>query len=400
MWPGPTWRPWRDRAGSSTWGRGRRQASGSWPVSSWRRRAWPTWSRSSRRPGRGRSSGAPWILAGPRPSWAGRPRWISGRGWPGPWPGPGRAAPWRLTPSACWPEGGPGEPPGPSAGQGVLGPGGGPLRQLGGGAWGGGGPPGPQRGGEDDHLLHDPGPGPARCGDGLLGRPRYLEGARLPAGPPGAGVPGPGALHLPAADGGGEPAADPGAAPFEPGGARGPGGSALGGVRPGGPAATAGRPALGRRKAPLRGGPGGGRGAPVPALGRALCGGGPHRGGRAPGADPLPYPAGDRRSHHRPQRPGDPDHHPPGLHHAPGARPGGGHRGGAPGEPRSPPVLLGGAVPPVKRLDRYILKELAGSVLFGFGAFTSLFLAAEMVNLASLAADLKAPVGALVRAFL
>jgi len=54
----------------------------------------------------------------------------------------------------------------------------------------------------------------------------------------------------------------------------------------------------------------------------------------------------------------------------------------------------------VKRLDRYILKELAGSVLFGFGAFTSLFLAAEMVNLASLAADLKAPVGALVRAFL
>src|SRR5690606_7658818 len=212
--------------------------------------------------------------------------------------------------------------------------------------------------------------------------------------------PGPGALHLPAADGGGEPAADPGAAPFEPGGARGPGGAALGGVRPGGPAATAGRPALGRRKAPLRGGPGGGRGAPVPALGRALSGGGPHRGGRAPGADPLPHPAGDRRSHHRPQRPGDPDHHPPGLHHAPGARPGGGHRGGAPGEPRSPPILLGGAVPPVKRLDRYILKELAGSVLFGFGAFTSLFLAAEMVNLASLAADLKAPVGALVRAFL
>ena len=54
----------------------------------------------------------------------------------------------------------------------------------------------------------------------------------------------------------------------------------------------------------------------------------------------------------------------------------------------------------MKSLDRYMLKELGGSVLFGFGAFTSLFLAAEMVNLANLAADLKAPVDALVRVFL
>lgn len=51
-------------------------------------------------------------------------------------------------------------------------------------------------------------------------------------------------------------------------------------------------------------------------------------------------------------------------------------------------------------LDRFILRELAGPVLFGFGAFTSLFLASEMVNLAHLAADLQAPVEALARVFL
>ncbi|BAS28883.1 LptF/LptG family permease [Limnochorda pilosa] len=54
----------------------------------------------------------------------------------------------------------------------------------------------------------------------------------------------------------------------------------------------------------------------------------------------------------------------------------------------------------MRALDRFVLKELAGPVIFGFGAFTSLFLASEMVNLANLAAELRAPVEALLRVFL
>lgn len=51
-------------------------------------------------------------------------------------------------------------------------------------------------------------------------------------------------------------------------------------------------------------------------------------------------------------------------------------------------------------LDRYIAREMLGPLLFGLGAFTSLFLSGDLLNLARLAVELGAPLGPLGRVLL
>ncbi|HEX6971727.1 MAG TPA: LptF/LptG family permease [Limnochordia bacterium] len=54
----------------------------------------------------------------------------------------------------------------------------------------------------------------------------------------------------------------------------------------------------------------------------------------------------------------------------------------------------------MRTLDRYIALSMLGPLLFGLGAFTSLFLSGDLLNLARLAVELGAPLGAVARVLL
>src|SRR5690606_34924592 len=272
-------------------------------------------------------------------------------------------------------------------GQSVSRPPGGGRRRPAGGSGGSGGPLGAQRRRQNHHFLHDRRAGAVRRGPHRTGRPGHHPPAHVPAGPAGDRVFGPGSVGVSPADGGGQ----------YPGGAGG-GGGAPGGA-PGAPGTAAGGVSHRPRAPPVRLHPVGGR-APAHrdrpclgsqpvlfAAGRALCRCGSHRrgrsaGGHQPAAEPGPGGAG-----HRSQRAGNPGHHRPGLHHARGPHPCGRRLGF--GGPRSggPQILPGRAVSAVSILGRYILRELAGPLLFGLLAFTSLFISVDLVQLVRMAVD-------------
>src|SRR5690606_4893958 len=269
--------------------------------------------------------------------------------------------------------------------------------QLAGGAGRGRRPAGTQRRRQDDDVLHDRGAGALRRRPHRAGRARHQPFAHVQAGPAGHRLPGPGGVGFSQADGGAKPGGHSGsdgrarrAAP------RARGGTAAG-VSHRRRAQELRLSAFGGRAAAHGDRPGAGGGPCLFAAGRALRRRRPHRCRGLAGDHRAPEGQRPGPSHHRPQRAGDAGDYGPGVHHARGPHSRGRRLERDRGKPRGPQVLSGRAVSAVTLLDRYILRELAGPLLFGVLAFTGLFFSVDLVQIVRMAAEYGAPGAVIVK---